>query len=78
MLIIQVVVNENERHKHESLRSTICPYCGADVYFDVVSPVYCSRCMEVLEPYSDIEADVKHRIEYYRGNTFTRGIQCFG
>jgi len=80
MLIIQVVVNEKDRRTHGngSLRSTICPYCGADVYFDVVSPVYCVKCHEILEPLSDIEGDVEQRIWYYKSTHSERSIQCFG
>ena len=78
MLIIQVVVDESKKHIHESLRSTICPYCGADVYFDVISPVYCGKCKEILEPYSDIEGDIAQRIWYYKSRHSERSIQCFG
>lgn len=78
MLIIQVLVDESKKHIHESLRSTLCPYCGADVFFDVISPVYCAKCMEVLEVYSEVETDIERRIEHYKNNSFVRSTQCFG
>jgi len=79
MIRIYVAMNESKLAKYESLRSTICPYCFADIYFDVISPVYCHKCREILEPYSDIERDLDKRIEYYRDEHFTtENVGCFG
>lgn len=45
----------------------------------MISPVYCPKCYEVLEQYSEIEKDIDKRIEYYKEkHTKVGNTLCFG
>lgn len=49
-----------------SMYRTTCPYCCADISWISLSPSFCPKCSESMEPFEDIRADMLDRVKYYR------------
>lgn len=46
--------------------TTVCKNCSSDITFQRLSPIYCSKCRELVIDFSGLIENIENRKGYYK------------